>query len=510
MTLVLDPKKIRRNLLHTFLYEGVHTKEDLDFYIKEYLGFDVPKKKNCPNHVSPFRFLHDIFFERTSSAFAYGSRGSGKTRIFSLLNHLDLVFRPGVTIVSAGATLDQSHRCYDYFCGYYKDPLLSSLLVENLMSYSEATNGSTLEVITGSVKGFNGPHPVKVRIDELELIKWSTLQEGLSMALSADGYRAQTVMASTRKWAGGSVTRLLKEASQRRIKVFNFCCLEVMQTCQRECFGDKNHGDCPAYHYMNREGEYVPLCKGAAHNSRGWMPVEDFIEKISLIDRDVILAQWFNRKTSDSTLVYGDYFNPEVHILSWDQFKYLTGHERPPAAWKRYAAVDFGAHFGYLKCTVSPEGVWFVYFEYFHDATTEGSRLLKDHAVQIKNSPDFGRESGVFYDPSGLQEAIELEALGISLTMADNNVLLGIDDVKKLMERDPKTGRPKLYILEDCEELLDEIGEGYVHPMSDDGLPDKDAVVKDNDHLADCLRYLVRSPKSAFASYTTRRAQGLW
>lgn len=508
--LVMDSKKVRRDLLKTFLQEGIETKEDLDFYIQEYLGFDVPKKKTCPNHISPFRFLHDVFFEKVSSAFAYGSRGSGKTRLFSLMNHLDLAFKPGVTIVSAGATLDQSHRCYDYFCGYYKDPLLASLLVENLMSYSEATNGSSLEVITGSVKGFNGPHPVKARIDELELIKWTTLQEGLSMALSANGYRAQTIMASTRKWAGGSVTRLLKEAPQRRIKVFNFCCLEVLQTCHRECFGDKKYGDCLAYHYMSRDGEYVPLCKGAAHNSRGWMPVEDFLEKISLIDRDVILAQWFNRKTSDSTLVYGDYFNPEVHVLSWEQFKYLTGHDTPPAGWKRYAAIDFGAHFAYLKCAVSPDNVWFVYFEYFHDAVMEGSRLLKDHAERIKSSPGFGLERATYYDPSGLQESLELEALGIPVTMADNDVLLGIEDVKKLMERDLKTGRPKLYILECCEELISEISDGYVHPMSDDGLPNKDTVIKDSDHCVDCLRYLVRSGRTATVTYTTKRAQGLW
>src|SRR3990172_7611827 len=246
----LDPAKVRRNLFKTLVKDGLKTKEELDFYIQEYLGYNIPKKKTCPNHISPFKFLYDVFFERIGNAFAYGSRGSGKTRLFSLLNHLDMTFKPTVTIVSAGATLDQSHRCYDYFCGYYKDPLLKSMLTENLMSYSEGANGSILEVITGSLKGFNGPHPVKARIDELELIRWETLQEGLSMALSDGEYRSQTIMASTRKWSGGSVSRLLEESSKRKISVYNFCALEVVETCQRECFGDAKYGDCIAYQYM--------------------------------------------------------------------------------------------------------------------------------------------------------------------------------------------------------------------------------------------------------------------
>lgn len=506
--LYLDPVKVRRNLFKTLVHEGLNSKEELDFYIREFLGYDVPKKKTCPNHISPFKFLHDVYFERVSNAFAYGSRGSGKTRLFSMLNHLDMTFKPGVTIVSAGATLDQSHRCYDYFCEYYKHPLLKSMLTDNLMSYSAGRNGSVLEVITGSLKGFNGPHPAKARIDELELIKWDILQEGLSMALSDGQYRPQTIMASTRKWSGGSVSRILDEAPNRNVSVYNFCVLEVVQTCQRECFGDPEHGDCFAYQYLTADGDYVPLCAGAAHRARGWMPVEDFLDKLALIDRNVILAQWFNRGISDSTLVYGGFYNPGVHVVSWDRFKYMTGHDRPPAAWKKYAAIDFGARFGYIKAALDPHGTWYVYHEYYHDANQEGPRLLGAHAGEIKGSPDFGVEVATFYDPSGLQEALELGALGINLTPADNDVVLGIGSVRKAMQRDPRTGRPKLYILDTCENLISEL-ELYAHPVGPDGLPDRDLVIKAYDHLCDCIRYIIRSSQSQYATYTTRRAIGL-
>jgi hypothetical protein len=509
MTLQLNSEKIRRNLLHTLVRDGIHTKEELDFYIQEYLGYNIPKKRSCPNHISPFRFLYDAFFERIGNAFAYGSRGSGKTRIFSLLNHLDMLFKPGCTITSAGATLDQSHRCYDYFCEYYKNPMLKPLLVSNLMSYSEGANGSSLEVITGSLKGFNGPHPVKARIDELELIKWEILQEGLSMALSDGQYRPQTIMASTRKWAGGSVARILDEAVSRGVKVYNFCALEVLQTCQRECFGDKEHGDCFAYQYQSKDGDYVPLCYGAAHNSDGWMPIEDFLDKIALIDRDVILSQWLNRRASDSSLVYGSFWNPDVHIINWERFKYLTGHDRPPPQWKRYAGLDLGSRFAYVKAAIDPHGTWYVYYEYYHDGNTEGVRLLKEHADIIRDSPDFGLETGTFYDPSGLQESLELGSYGIPMTPADNDVTLGIGEVRRLLQRDSRTGRPNIYFLEDCEESLYEF-ELYAHPTGTDGFPSKDDVIKEYDHVLDACRYMIFSPKAQQGQVSTKRASGLW
>lgn len=503
----VDPEKVRKDLFKTFLKEGLSSKEDLDFYIKEYLGFDIPKKKVCSNHISPFRFLYDVFFERVGNAFAYGSRGSGKTRLFSMMNHLDMTFKPGITITSAGATLDQSHRCYDFFSSYYKDPLMRSMLTDNLMSYSEGTNGSSLEVITGSLKGFNGPHPVKARIDELELIRWDILQEGFSMALSHNGYKSQTIMASTRKWSGGSVSRLLKEASQRGVKLYSFCCLEVLETCQRDCFDDPKFGDCLAYQRLTGDGEYVPLCYGSAHNSRGWMHISDFLNKISLIDHDVILAQWFNRGISDSSLVFSGFYNSQVHVISKSRFEYLTGYTHPPVSWKRVSAVDFGSKFHYLKAAVDPNGTWWVYYSYFHDANQDGPRLLGKHAECIRSSPDFGL--GIcYYDPSGLQEALELQALGVPCTPADNDVMLGIGDVKQLLQRDARTGRPKLYILDNCEELILEF-DVYAHPMGPDGMANRDLILKENDHGIDTLRYCVRSNKMAFATYTTRRAVGL-
>ena len=151
----------------------------------------------------------------------YASRASGKTLTFAVMNLLDGCFRPeAIDITNAAATRDQAVKCYRYFTGFHKDPLLASLLVKDpTQSYSEYKTGSTVEVVTGSIKGLNSRHPAKSRIDEIELVPYETLKEGLSMSQSKGSVPATDMFASTRKWGGGTMTRLLNEADARGIAV---------------------------------------------------------------------------------------------------------------------------------------------------------------------------------------------------------------------------------------------------------------------------------------------------
>jgi hypothetical protein len=214
-------QRTRRRLFQYFLDNGFADVDELAFFLDEFLQLRYPREASCPNHVPPFQIISDLYFDRVRAMLVYASRASGKTLTFAVMNLLDGSFRPEpIDITNAAATRDQAVKCYRYFTGFHKDPLLANLLArEPTKSYSEYKTGSTVEVVTGSIKGLNNRHPAKSRIDEIELVPYETLKEGLSMSQSRGSVPATDVFASTRKWGGGTMSRLLNEADTCGIAV---------------------------------------------------------------------------------------------------------------------------------------------------------------------------------------------------------------------------------------------------------------------------------------------------
>jgi len=194
-----DKEKFYRELRDTLLKDNINHKDILHFYIRVFLGFSIPRKKICRDHVAPFTFMCDMFFEKVRNAIAFANRTGGKTQNVAILNQLDMMFKPGCEIASAGSTQDQAARCYDYFLRFHMDNdyIADQLAKEPTKKYSIYENRSLTEVITGSMKGMNGPHPSKVRIDEVELMDWDVLQQGLSMAQSKKDKNGKLTMAQS-------------------------------------------------------------------------------------------------------------------------------------------------------------------------------------------------------------------------------------------------------------------------------------------------------------------------
>src|SRR4051812_6929523 len=68
---------------------GPQTDDELHKWIKDNLGYDIPRQRVCPDHASPFEFLADVYFERVTSAIAVANRGGSKTMISAILHLLN-------------------------------------------------------------------------------------------------------------------------------------------------------------------------------------------------------------------------------------------------------------------------------------------------------------------------------------------------------------------------------------------------------------------------------------
>ena len=501
-------------ILESLLKDGINHPDILHFYIVEYLGFHIPRKNICRNHCSPFSFISEMFFEEVRNAIAFANRTGGKTTDTAILNHLDMAFKPGCEVASAGSTLDQAGKCYTYFTQFHiRNNYLQDLLLKDpTASRSFYKNGSFLEIITGTIKGLNSPHPNKARIDEVELMDWDVLQEGLSMAITRNSpttgkeIMSQNCFSSTRKFDSGTMQRLLDLAAEDKrlvggFKTYNWCIWEVLEKCTRKCKDDKKYGDCCIW----------GICNGKAKkcNEDGYYKIDDFIDKVMLLDQDTLDAQWFNKRPSKQAFVYGKYWDREKHFI--DRIDFDMARENILVI----GGIDFG----------SSPGHPFVYKEYICDCTNfkrevenllysddevknkikfylsyeyrSGADTMQAHSEKIKASPNWSSGMLIFADPSAKQERIDLELLyGITTIEANNAVVAGIDNVRSHLQF--RGTQANYYIFKDyldCEEIglmgTDVEFEKYKFKRTKDGAINPKEPEKINDHGMDIDRYVI-------------------
>jgi hypothetical protein len=411
--------------------------EELDEFVHIAYGIRFPRKVLTPGHKSPFQFFADLFFERVKNALGFANRTGGKTFLIAVLNHCDMLFKKGCEISTAGATKDQAGRGYKYFRDFNQLPFFKKFCERyavitghgffeemwSIQSRTEFGNGAILEIITGSEKGLRGPHPHKSRIDEIDEIDWQVLQTGLSMSHSGDGIRGQDVFTSTRQHEHGPMQRMIDEASDRGISIYEWNVWEMLEQCTRRCVDDPVHGTCPI----------LQLCNGRAHECEGHYLIDDFINRAKLIDKDRFAIEWLNQKPSRDKLVYGK-FEKSLHVMTPEKLQQMFGISQPSLMWRRISGLDFGSSpgnpFVYLKLCQLPGHQWLIFHEYVAE-----QRLLRDHANAIQGSPGFNRTETIYADWDA-QDRLELEAMGVrtrSAIKGPKSVTVGIDKIRELL-----------------------------------------------------------------------------
>lgn len=467
---------------------------ELHEFILAALGVHVPRTVVVKGHRAPFDLVADLFFSRVKNALGFANRNGGKTQNVAILNFLDMLFRKSCEVASAGAVLEQANKCYRYFklfmrrpwfdrfCDKYEEVTGKDFLMKSIQSWTEFGNGSTMEVLTGTEKGLRSPHPNKFRLDEVDLISWSLLQTALSMAKSGRGIRGQNVFTSTRQKERGSMQRLLNAAAEKGIEVYEWNIWEVLARCERRCFNDPQHGDCPIYCY----------CKGKAHHCDGFYETDDFIDKVRVLDRETWEVEWENKKPARSKLVYHK-FSETKHIMDPKRLYSMFRVTVPQRSWPRVGGLDFGASpghpFVYIKLFQMPNGAWLWYHEYVAE-----QRLIRDHAIAIKSSPFYLPGEKIFADWDA-QDRVELRAVGVRTFSAKKDVRMGVDYLNELLSGYPPAEEPMLYMWFECPFSIDQMS-AYAWPICADGRPDRSGnPEKYNDDAMDAGRYALYSLK---------------
>jgi hypothetical protein len=309
---------------------------------------------------------------------------------------------------------------------------------------------------------------------------------------------------STRKYDHGTFQRLLSEADEKQMKIYCWCVWEVLEKCTRECKNDSEYGNCPVW----------DKCKGMAHHCSGFYKIGDFIEKSMMLSKDIWESQWLNKRPSQEALVYGGYWDRDVH--------YLPIGAEPDANDNIIimSSIDFGSSpghpFVYQKCWVDYNDffraieelepgkdvnfrlLFWLFYEY-----RASSGTMAQHSTKIKNSPEYMPGEIIFADPSAKQARIDMaELYNIETYNAINAVEEGIDLTRNHLETyyDYSEGGKKkswLYVVDGYLDSTDNlIGtdlefERYRYPKGLDGKPVRRSPLQVDDHGMDCIRYTI-------------------
>lgn len=211
------------------------TDDELWEAVRFYFGVEIPRIQICPNHVAPFTAFADAFFARSAVAVWKASRGfGGKSLVLSLLSLSEAVFL-GAKVNLLGGSGEQSERVLNYMNGeempqaFWGAPNAPRQLIIGgeeagmLKRMTKLTNGGYMKALMASSKSVRGPHPQRLRLDEVDEMEINIFDSALGQPMKRFGIDDQVVASSTHHYANGTMTEILKRAKDKGWASFEWC-----------------------------------------------------------------------------------------------------------------------------------------------------------------------------------------------------------------------------------------------------------------------------------------------
>ena len=416
-------------------------------------GWSIPRVPVCANHVAPFRFVADLFFERVRHALVFASRNSGKTLDIALLFAALMASTPGMEIGHVGAVQFQSGKAFDYVGRHFDAaginvPKRSAPLGKG--GIYGLDNGSSITIYTGTVAGCQAGHPVLSGFDEVRHSTPPVLEEWKSMVRSSDEREGQTILTSSRGAVGDLMDVCLENAEREHRTVYSWCVFEVAARCTaNDCDGCKQY---VAFDRLGEERTFESVCKGKMRASRGFMPKQDILDKFVGMSFETFNSQWLCETPEQIGAYFG--FHEHIHCLnssktSWRPHR--QGHQR----W-----WDFGVS--------DPNSILFVQFagedmivvDMLEDKDGDTARVTAP--LVIERSKQYGKVLDEHGDPDGMARTnvgdgtptiIELSnEFDISINPVPKRYMSHATRHKAVEDRlrprgtGPLKGKPRLYV----------------------------------------------------------------
>lgn len=246
----------------------IRAEADLRDYLRNSFGAELPSTRCCHGHVTPWEFFVAAYFAKYPVIVLKGSRGlAGKTWTVGLLALTEAcVLRADVTVL--GGSGAQSQRVHKAMEKFWRHPGSPRHLLKSEPGITKTTFTADNEIIalTASQKSVRGPHPQRLRLDEVDEMDLRIFNSAMGQTMADRGIPAQTVAASTHQNPNGTFTEVLKMAAEKGWPVMEWCYRETLQPhgwlAQSEV--DRKRGEMTAQMWRTEVELQEPSAEGRA------------------------------------------------------------------------------------------------------------------------------------------------------------------------------------------------------------------------------------------------------
>lgn len=235
-----------------FELKAPRTKEHFAVYCATVLNnrfpFPVSDNEHCINngHESPLDAIWDAYAEENDFLIWYAMRGSGKTYSLSMLSWMESLFKRRCKTTVLGGSLEQSTKAVGYlqylwdlfgtlsenqFVSNQLELFKKDILVNGAVAGRgyKLTNGSEVQALAASPKSVRGPHPQKLRLDELDEMEETIYNSALGQPKANYGIKDNIVISSTLHHPFGLMTKVIDERDEIGATLYQWCVYDVME-----------------------------------------------------------------------------------------------------------------------------------------------------------------------------------------------------------------------------------------------------------------------------------------
>lgn len=251
------------------------TLEELQMWVYKVLGVWIPNAKVCPHHQPPMQAFANAYFAETERSVWTASRGlGGKTINLSILSLTEsITLGAGVSLL--GGTGEQALRVLKYMSGqemhgaFWTAPRAPRhLLQKDVARETSLTNGGWIYALMASTASVRGPHPQRLRGDEIDEMDRKIWDAAAGQPMTRHGIRDHILGSSTHHYADKTMTEELRMASERGWPVYRWCWREGLRTKSKDDFPQ----EWP-------DGTPVNFPEDAEPNPNGWLTWEQVKRK---------------------------------------------------------------------------------------------------------------------------------------------------------------------------------------------------------------------------------------
>jgi hypothetical protein len=202
--------------------------DELYHLIQILWGITIPRTQVCPEHSTPFAALAEAFFARAPVSVWVGSRGmGGKSRTLAYLALTEAVLL-GAEINLLGGSLEQSQNIQNAMReGWDHEMSPKHMIVQDSVTRLKLANRALVRPLTASERTVRGPHPQRLRLDEIDVMDLGILDSAMGQPMPGRGIDTQTVMSSTHQVPDGTMTEILVRAEEQGWPVHRWCYKET-------------------------------------------------------------------------------------------------------------------------------------------------------------------------------------------------------------------------------------------------------------------------------------------